>query len=79
MKPWIEEDDFELVYELMTSRQREDAMVDCVACNCQGIDEHCLGHHFLARGTEYEKCQEGCCDDPPCEHCFPEIIEVVGD
>jgi len=62
MKTWTEEADFELVYELMTPLQREDAMGDCAACDCQGIDEHCWGHHFLARGTAYEKCQESCQD-----------------
>jgi hypothetical protein len=51
---------------------REITIEDCAACNLQQIDEHCLEHHFLARGTKYEKCQEGCCDTPPCEYCFVE-------
>ena len=38
-------------------------MENCVSCDQQASDEHCIGPHDLAQGTIYAKCQDGCQDE----------------
>ena len=51
------------IQELRGEAEGVSVMENCASCDQQGSDEHCLGHHDLAQGTIYAKCQDGCQDE----------------
>ena len=51
------------IQELRGEARGVSVMENCASCDQQGSDEHCIGHHDLAQGTIYAKCQEGCQDE----------------
>ena len=53
----------ETIKELRGEAEGVSVMENCASCDQQNSDEHCIGHHDLAQGTIYAKCQDGCQDE----------------